>query len=86
MKIRLNFLGFPEVESVIGGKEINLEFEGRTYGELLTYLQNTYGESIMKTLWLQVLRNGKEWIKRNDLTYSFQDGDQLTFLRMVSGG
>lgn len=86
MKITLKFFGFPEVESVMGGKEINLEFEGHNYGDLLTHLKNTYGEFIMKTLWLQVLRNGREWIKRDDLTYSFQDGDQLTFLRMVSGG
>jgi len=86
MKIKLKFFGFPEVERVMGGQEIDLEFEGNTYGDLLNYLHNTYGESIRKTLWQQILRNQKEWIKRDDLTHSLHDGDQLTFLQMVAGG
>jgi len=86
MKIKLKFFGFPEVERAVGGQEINLEFEGNTYGDLLNYLHHTYGEPIKKTLWRQILRNGKEWIKKDDLAHSLQDGDQLTFLQMVAGG
>jgi molybdopterin converting factor small subunit len=86
MKIKLKFIGFPEVEKKVGGNEIDLDLDGSTYGDLLNYLQKTYGESIQKTLWQQILRNGKEWIRRDDLAYSFRDGDQLSFLRMVSGG
>jgi len=86
MKIKLKFFGFPEVEKKVGGKEIDLELDGSTYGDLLNYLHKTYGESIKKTLWQQILRNGKEWIRRDDLAYSLQDGDQLSFLRMVPGG
>jgi hypothetical protein len=33
MKIKLKFFGFPEVEPIMGEKEINLEFEGHTYDE-----------------------------------------------------
>jgi molybdopterin converting factor small subunit len=86
MKIKLKFFGFPEVEKKVGGKEINLDLDGSTYGDLLNYLQKTYGESTKKTLGQQILRNGKEWIRRDDLAHSLQDGDQLSFLRMVSGG
>jgi molybdopterin converting factor small subunit len=86
MRIKLKFFGFPEVESVVGGKEIDLEFQGSTYGDLLNHLHHTYGESIKKTLRQQILRNGSEWIRRDDLSYSLQDGDYLTFLQMVPGG
>ncbi len=86
MKIKLKFFGFPEVEKKVGGKEIDLDLDGSTYGDLLNYLHKTYGESVKKTLRQQILRNGKEWIRRDDLAYSLRDGDQLSFLRMVSGG
>jgi len=86
MRIKLKFFGFPEVEKKVGGKEINLDLDGSTYGDLLNYLQKTYGESIKKTLRQQTLRNGKEWIRRDDLAYALQEGDQLSFLRMVPGG
>ncbi len=86
MKIKLKFFGFPEVEKRVGGKEIDLDLDGRTYGDLLNFLQKTYGDSIKKALWQQILRNGKEWIRRDDLSYNLQDGDQLSFLRMIPGG
>ncbi len=86
MKIKLKFFGFPELEKKIGGKEIDLDLEGSTYGDLLDYLQKTYGESIKKPLRQQTLRNGKEWIRKDDLAYTLQDGDQLSFLLMVPGG
>ncbi len=86
MKIKLKFFGFPEVEEKVGSKEIELDLDGSTYGDLLDYLHETYGASIKKALGQQILRNGKEWIRRNDLAYSLQEGDQLSFLRMVPGG
>ena len=86
MKLRLKFIGFPEVEKKVGGKEIDLDLDGSTYGDLLNYLRKTYGESIKKTLRQQILRNGKEWIRRDDLAHALRDGDQLSFLRMVPGG
>lgn len=86
MKIKLKFFGFPEVEKVVGGKEVDLNLNGTTYGDLLEYIHETYGESIKKALGQQILRNGKDWIRPDDLACSLQDGDQLTFLRMVSGG
>ena len=86
MKIKLKVFGFPEVEKILGGNGVDLDLQGRTYGDLLNYLRETYGESIKRTLGQQILRNGKEWIRRDDLSYTLQDGDQLTFLRMVPGG
>ncbi len=86
MKIRLKFFGFPEVEEKVGSRELDLDLDGNTYGDLLNYLHNTYGQSIKKKLRQQILRNGKEWIRRDDLAYILQEGDQISFLRMVSGG
>lgn len=86
MKIKLKFFGFPEVERRVGGKEIDLDLEGHTYGDLLNYLGKTFGESVQKALGPQILRNGKEWIRKDDLTHSLEDGDQLSFLQMIPGG
>lgn len=86
MKIRIKLVGFPEVERTVGGKEIDLQVKGNTFNDLLHHLKNTYGEPVMKNLQGQILRNGKEWIHWDNLTYSLQDGDQLTFLQMMGGG
>ena len=86
MKIRIKLVGFPKVEQVVGSREINLHVEGNTFGDLLQQLKNNYGEPIMKNLQGQILRNGREWIQMYNLTYSLQDGDQVTFLQMMGGG
>jgi len=86
MRIRIKLVGFPEVERAVGGKEIDLQMWGRTFGDLLQHLKKTYGELTMNKLHGQILRNGKEWIQRENLTYSLEDGDQVTFLQMMGGG
>jgi molybdopterin converting factor small subunit len=86
MKIRIKLVGFPEVERAVGGKEFDLQMRGRTFGDLLQYLEKKYGDLVMKHLHGQTLRNGKEWIQRENLTYSLEDGDQVTFLQMMGGG
>jgi len=86
MRIKLKLVGFPEMECLIGGKEIDLEIEGNTFGDLLCYLEKNFGRAVARNLRQQILRNGKEWIRWDGLTHSLQDGDQLTFLRMMGGG
>ena len=86
MKIKVILVGFPEVEPVVGGQEIDLEVEGITFGDLLLHLRQTYGEPMVKNLQQQILRNGKEWIKKDDLNHFLKDGDRLTFLQMMGGG
>ena len=86
MKIKVKLVGFSELEHVIGGKEIDLQVEGNTFGDLLQHLKKHYGELVMKKLRSQTLRNGREWIRMDNLTYPLQDGDRLTFLQMMGGG
>jgi molybdopterin converting factor small subunit len=86
MKIKIKLVGFPKVEQVVGGKELDLQLEGNTFGDLLRQLKRTYGELVTKNLQGQILRNGREWIHRDNLTCSLQDGDQVTFLQMMGGG
>jgi len=85
-KLKLKFFGFPEVERLVGSKEVDLQVEGNTYGDLLQHLKKSYGESVMKNLQIQILKNGREWIGKDDLTHPLKDGDQLTFLQMITGG
>jgi len=86
MNIRLKLAGIQEMEQLIGGREIVLQVEGSTFGDLLSHLQKTYGRPVMKCLHCQILRNGKEWIRRDNLTHPLQDGDHVTFLQMMGGG
>ena len=86
MKIRIKLLGFSEAQRAVGGKEIDLEFEGNTLGHLLDHLRKTYGRSVWDNLWFQIVRNGHEWMGWNDLSCILQDGDQVTLLQMAGGG
>lgn len=86
MKIRIKLVGFPEVEKVVGSREFDLQMEGRTFGDLLQCLKENYGELVMRHLHGQILRNGKEWIHRENLNYPLEDEDQVTFLQMMGGG
>lgn len=86
MKVKLKLVGFPEAERLMGGKEIDLKMDGNTYGDLLRHLEKSYGGSMMKNLRVPVIRNGREWIGMDDLSYPLQEGDRLTFLQVMGGG
>ncbi len=86
MKIGLRWFGFDELVPILGGKELEIHFDGHTYGDLLRRLTETYGEAVAKSLRQQVIRNGREWIRWNDLEFLLKDGDRLTFLPMMGGG
>ncbi|NWF94276.1 MAG: MoaD/ThiS family protein [Syntrophaceae bacterium] len=86
MKIRIKLVGFPEIERAVGGKEVDFQMKGRTFGDLLQCLEKNYGKPVIGHLHGHVLRNGKEWIQRENLTYALEDGDQITFLQMMGGG
>ncbi len=86
MKIKLKFFGFPEVLKMLGKNVIDVQVEGTTIGDLQHQLEETYGEGIKRAFTVQILRNGQEWIKMNDLSHPLNDGDQLSFLNMITGG
>jgi molybdopterin converting factor small subunit len=86
MNIKLKFFGFPEVLKMLGKNELDVQVKGATIGDLQHQLEETYGEGIKKIFTVQILRNGQEWIKMNDRSHPLGDGDQLSFLNMITGG
>ena len=86
MKIKLKFYGFPEVLNMLGKNEMDVQVEGATVGDLQHQLEETYGEEIKRVFTVQILKNGQEWIKINDWSQPLNDGDQLSFLNMITGG
>lgn len=95
MNLHVKLIGFPDLKRLIGGNEIALQVQGETLGHLLRHLEATYGAPIRKALLdakgavdrsVQVLRNDREWLSREDMSFALRDGDRVIFLLMVAGG
>ena len=86
MNITVKLFGLSDMERLVGGKEISLEMKGSTVADLLDHLATTYGEHVRKSFPFQILRNGREWIRWEDVSHSLEDGDQLNFLLLAGGG
>jgi molybdopterin converting factor small subunit len=86
MKVKLKILGFPEVEARIGKNEMDVHMNGNTLGDLVQSLEKAYGDGIKQALTVQILRNGREWIWKDDLGHRLDGDDQVTFLHMMEGG
>lgn len=86
MKVVLKLYGYPELERQMGGKEVEVETQKRTIGELEQELKEKYGEKVALLFKNQVLKNGTQWIKMNEKHHELKDGDKLMFLNMITGG
>lgn len=95
MKVKVEFIGLPELRRLIGSKETTVTLRGSTIGDLLDELKRLYGNLVKDHLLdqqgkiqgvIQVIRNGKEWLARDNPMTELRDGDRITFLLMVAGG
>lgn len=93
--LTLEFIGFPDLKPKIGGSRITVHSRCKNFGDLLDYMKKTFGETINKVLiddlghidqTVQVIRNEKVWIERDDLSAKLYNGDKIAFMLMVSGG
>jgi molybdopterin converting factor small subunit len=95
MLLNVELSGFPDLKRAAGAKAFAVNINGNTFGDLLSHMEQTYGETLRKS-WMddqgklgfhvRVMLNGKENISRNDLVYSLADGDRVTFFMMITGG
>ncbi len=94
MKVHLQMV-VPTLPEAIGGKELEVEFAGKTVNDLLDYLLAHYGQKARQALYdvkgeldpvIQVLLNGKEWVPHDQLDTMLHDGDSVAFLAMIAGG
>jgi molybdopterin converting factor small subunit len=95
MKVKVKFLGFPDLKRKLGGDEIDLRLHGPTLSDLLDSLRERCGQEVAQVLLdeegkvdqtIQIIRNGKEWLSRDELDQPLRDGDSITFLLMMAGG
>lgn len=95
MKVNLKILGLPTLSKVTGKKELDINFEGKTVNDLISYIVNHYGRKAGEALLdeenrlditIQVLLNGREWITHDRFDTVLKDGDSIALMLMVAGG
>ena len=85
-RIKVKVFGLPQVIKAIGASTVDIEVNGNTFGDLLDELERRYGSEVRKYINVQALRNGREWIKRDNMSAPISDGDSFSFYSMVAGG
>ncbi len=94
MKVNLKIL-LPKLPEVIGRKELEIEFAGKTVNDLIEHLVARYGRQARQALYdekgeldpvVQVLLNGEAWITRDQLDTTLKDGDSVVLMMMMAGG
>jgi MoaD family protein len=95
MKVNLKILGLPTLSKVMGKKELEVNFEGTTVNDLISYIVKRYGRKAKEALLnedgklditIQVLLNGREWITHDRLDTILKDGDSIALMLMIAGG
>ena len=95
MRIRFKIFGFARLRQAIGEDEINIEFDGSMVKDLVWHLTEVYGDEVAKAILqkdghlkhgVRLLRNGHQWIDRDDLETNIMDGDVLVLSLLVAGG
>jgi molybdopterin converting factor small subunit len=85
-KVKIKIHGFPEISEKIGSSAFEMMVEGNTFGDLLDSISQKYGEDVKQALLIQVMKNGKEWIDKKDMSIPVNDGDSFSFFTMIAGG
>ncbi len=95
MKIKLKIYGFPRLNQIIGGKKVDIEFEGTTARDLICELIKIYGSEVHRIILdknmhlnsnMRWLKNGNQWITDEDLDTELMDGDIIVLSLLVTGG
>ena len=94
MRLELKFF-LPMLSEVVGGDELELEFDGRTVRDLLAELAKRYGRRAADAMFdktgeldreVQVLINQKTWVTRENVDAPLADGDRVTIMVLMAGG
>jgi molybdopterin converting factor small subunit len=94
MKISLKMF-LPMLSDAIGANAIELEFPGKTAGELVDHIAKTFGKRAADALYdktgvldleVQLLINRKTWVTRENLDERLEDGDRVQIMVMMGGG
>jgi molybdopterin converting factor small subunit len=95
MNVRVRLIGFPDLKRLVGGNEVSVSLDGTSFGDLLRRLEESYGSPMRNALLdgkggvdasVQVLKNERDWMSRDDPAQPLHEGDEITFMLMVAGG
>jgi molybdopterin converting factor small subunit len=94
VKVQLKIF-LPMLSAVTGRDELEVEFDGRTAGDLIRHLIVDYGKRARDALLdeagkldmeVQLLKNRKDWITQENLDTALADGDHVTIMVLMAGG
>lgn len=95
MKITVEFLSLPNVVKMVGSKNVAIEFNGRTVDDLIRSVCEKYGSKVQQFLLdetghldmsFAITINKQEWIRREQMSRTLCDGDQVTIMMLAAGG
>lgn len=95
MTLKVRLIGFPDIRKRLQGDVLAVDLDGVTLGDLARWLQRTHGDPVRTRLLrpegtldesVQVVRNGRETIRKDRMDYVLSEGDEITFLVFIAGG
>jgi hypothetical protein len=95
IRVTVDFLGLPHAAKLAGAKAVPLALPGGTIADAIAALTSGRDPRLGKLLLdgegkldlaFQVILNGKEWLRREQLDRPLGDGDRLTITMLVGGG
>jgi MoaD family protein len=88
-------LQLPVLPEAVGRKHLDFDFPGTTVGDLLDHLVKRYGKKARDAMYdengaldpvIQIVVNGKDWLKEEHLDTPLKEGDQVVLMALLAGG
>jgi molybdopterin synthase sulfur carrier subunit len=95
VNVELRTMALPALTKALGGRRVEISFEGGTVADLLEHLVEQHGQAAQEALLdeegnldsiIQVLINEERWVVHEDLDVPLKDGDSVVFMLLVVGG
>jgi molybdopterin converting factor small subunit len=95
MKINVEFLALPTVSDVIGGKRLEVNFQGETVKDMIDKLIKRYGKKVRDAFYdaegnldimIQITLNEKSLVTLDKWNAPLKEGDSLIFMLLLAGG
>jgi MoaD family protein len=95
MRVKLETKFVPQLAKALGKDKLEFEFEGKSVKDLLSALSARFGKRAREALYesngsftpeIQIILNGRRWVRKDKLHTRLKDGDTVTFLLFLAGG
>ena len=96
MNIEIQFTGFPLLFDIFQDELHHYVFSGSTLFELIEDLVERFGDRVRGSIYdpqtqtldptIQIVLNKEEYFNHNLYSGEIEEGDQVTFLKLLAGG